>query len=116
MIDIVFLLLVFFVMTFRVVTPEGSFNVRMPQMAAPSRDVPPPTELPPLVVKLRAAPGGRLAGIRLGEQNLADFAELRREVRQLVGDDGGARLRVFLVPGRIGVRTTIWSSRTSSTP
>ncbi len=31
MIDIVFLLLIFFVMTFKVLAPEGDFNVKMPQ-------------------------------------------------------------------------------------
>ena len=34
MIDIVFLLLVFFVMTFKIIAPEGDFNIKMPAQAA----------------------------------------------------------------------------------
>ena len=35
MIDIVFQLLVFFIMTFNVVAQEGDFNIRMPAIGAP---------------------------------------------------------------------------------
>ena len=35
MIDIVFQLLVFFIMTFNVVAQEGDFNIRMPAVGAP---------------------------------------------------------------------------------
>ena len=39
MIDIVFQLLVFFIMSFKIVLPEGDFNIRMPLPAdeAPAR-------------------------------------------------------------------------------
>ena len=33
MIDVVFLLLAFFIMTFKIVAPEGDFRVNMPQAA-----------------------------------------------------------------------------------
>ena len=42
MIDIVFQLLVFFIMTFKIVAPEGDFNIKMP-MAAPAKAFPTPT-------------------------------------------------------------------------
>ena len=35
MIDIVFQLLIFFIITFKIVAPEGDFNIKMP-LAAPS--------------------------------------------------------------------------------
>ena len=41
MIDIVFNLLIFFVMTFKITAPEGDFNVKMPAQAA--QGVPDPT-------------------------------------------------------------------------
>ena len=34
MIDIVFQLLIFFVFTFKIVLPEGDFNIRMPSASA----------------------------------------------------------------------------------
>ena len=64
MIDIVFQLLVFFIMTFKIIAPECDFNIRMP-LAAPSQGVPNPDELPPLKVRLTATDDGRLADIYL---------------------------------------------------
>ena len=42
MIDIVFQLLIFFIMTFKIIAPEGDFNIKMP-LSAPS-DGPPSVE------------------------------------------------------------------------
>ena len=97
MIDIVFLLLVFFVMTFKVLAPEGDFNVKMPQKAAPAKL--PSGDLPPLVVQLRAGQGGRLAAIRLGDRDLSSFDELHHQVRRLVRDHAG--------PGSAGAATEV---------
>ena len=88
MIDIVFQLLVFFIMTFKIIAPEGDFNIRMP-LAAPSQGVPNPDELPPLKVRLTAADDGRLAGIYLNEAHMSSFGQLRRRIIGLVGDDTG---------------------------
>ena len=88
MIDIVFLLLIFFIMTFKIVAPEGDFNIRMP-LAAPSKGLPNPDELPPLKVRLTAAADGRLTGIYLNEAHMGSFAQLRRRIVGLVGDDTG---------------------------
>ncbi len=90
MIDIVFLLLVFFIMTFRVVSPEGDFHVNMP------RDGPgsvPPGEMPPIHVRLRADDRGKLARIQMGERTVKDFGELHVRIRQMVGDDTGPDIR-----------------------
>jgi biopolymer transport protein ExbD len=84
MIDIVFLLLVFFVMTFKIVEVEGDFSVRMP-LASQSSGVVDDTELP-LKLRLRATEEGRLASIQLNEISLGvDFQQLQNTVIGLVG-------------------------------
>ncbi|MEK6237543.1 MAG: biopolymer transporter ExbD, partial [Planctomycetales bacterium] len=47
MIDIVFQLLVFFVMTFKIVSQEGDFDIKMP-LAAPSEGTPDEDLYPPI--------------------------------------------------------------------
>ncbi|MDG2220329.1 MAG: biopolymer transporter ExbD [Rubripirellula sp.] len=84
MIDIVFLLLVFFVMTFKIVELEGDFSVRMPLAGreAVSMD---PTDLP-LKLRLRANQEGRLTSMSLNEIDLGtDFDQLRANVVSLIG-------------------------------
>lgn len=87
MIDIVFQLLVFFIMTFKIVAQEGDFNVRMP-LAAPSSGI--PDEMP-LAMKLRlTADGeGQLNGIQLNDTPFSSFEELHMHIRSLMGDDSG---------------------------
>jgi biopolymer transport protein ExbD len=85
MIDVVFLLLIFFIMTFRIVLPEGAFNLgKMKQAAAATRPVDP--QLPALTVRLSGDGQGRLNSIRLNGRDLAGFDELRSQVRGLLGD------------------------------
>ena len=88
MVDIVFQLLIFFLMTFKIVSAEGDFNVKMP-LAAPSEGKPPDLQLPPLTVRLTAEPGGRIAGIFLGQAPMKDFRQLRQQIVGIVGDDTG---------------------------
>jgi biopolymer transport protein ExbD len=88
MIDVVFLLLVFFVMTFRIRVPEGDFHLKMP-LEAPTEGVPEMSDLPPLKVRLRAGVEGGLAGIQLNELPLTSFSELHEQVLALVGDARG---------------------------
>lgn len=84
MIDIVFLLLVFFVMTFKIVEMEGDFSIRMP-LAGSNNSVSESLDLP-LKLRLRATPEGELASMALGENNLGvDFTALRSAVLQQVG-------------------------------
>lgn len=98
MIDIVFQLLVFFIMTFKIVAPEGDFNIKMP-LAAPSKGIPNPDELPPLKVRLTASKDGKLTGIYLNEAHMSGFGQLRKRIVGLVGDDTG--------PGSLAASTEI---------
>ena len=84
MIDIVFLLLIFFVMTFKIVELEGDFSIRMP-LAGQSNQTSDPTDLP-LKLRMRATAEGQLASMSLGENNLGvDYTLLRQKVLQQVG-------------------------------
>ena len=89
MIDIVFQLLVFFVFTFKIVLPEGDFNIRMPATAGESSQ---PSETPLLNVSLRADDVGDLAAVRLGDLAFtgeAPFAQLQEHIRTMIDDSGG---------------------------
>ncbi|QDT00028.1 ExbD/TolR family protein [Adhaeretor mobilis] len=86
MIDIVFQLLVFFVFTFKIVLPEGDFNIRMPASAGSSAQ---PSETPLLKVKLVAGADRELARIQLGDQPYASFLDLQNAIRGMVDDSGG---------------------------
>lgn len=88
MIDIVFQLLTFFVMTFKVVVPEGDFNIKMP-LAAPSSG--PPDESLSLQVKLRLTSGGdgTLSGIQMNDTNVGGINDLRGRILGLVGTETG---------------------------
>ncbi len=92
MIDIVFLLLVFFVMTFKVLAPEGDFMITMPAKAFGDVPQSAPDNLP-LVVRLRAHRDGRLAQIMLNQRQLASFDDLHLQLRELIGDEPGPDLR-----------------------
>ena len=87
MIDIVFQLLIFFIMTFKIIAPEGDFNIKMP--LEPAEGLPDEDQLPPIKVRLRATENGELASIRMGQRTLGTFGELHNEIRQIVGDDRG---------------------------
>ncbi|TWT86824.1 Biopolymer transport protein ExbD/TolR [Pseudobythopirellula maris] len=90
MIDIVFQLLIFFIMTFKIVLPEGDFNVRMPLAASESPA--PPSETPTLRLEMTADGEGKLVELRLGDLVFTGedrFAKLHAHVRSLVGDAGG---------------------------
>lgn len=90
MIDIVFQLLVFFVFTFKIVLPEGDFNIRMPSSSASQTST--PSETPLLKVRLRAAPSGELAGVQLNDNAFTGddpFFQLHQSIRGLINDSGG---------------------------
>ncbi len=89
MIDVVFQLLAFFIMTFKIIAPEGDFNIKMP-LAAPNPGLPAPDQLPPITVRLRAASDGQLASIQFGQRSLGrDFSALRQQIRGILGDNAG---------------------------
>jgi biopolymer transport protein ExbD len=72
MIDIVFLLLVFFILTFRIVPAEGDLMADMPRLATG-----PPSTDRSMNVYLTAHADGRLAGIRLEDRPVSRMNELR---------------------------------------
>jgi len=85
MIDIVFLLLIFFVMTFKIVELEGDFSVRMP-LASQSTGSVDDTELP-LKLRLQANGQGQLVSIQMNDIQLGtDFTALQNTVIGLVGN------------------------------
>ena len=89
MIDCCFQLIIFFMLTLKIFTPEGDFNIRMP-LAAPSEGVPEPDQLPPMKVRLRAAVNGAIETIEFGNRSLGkNFLALRAQVRDMVGDSAG---------------------------
>lgn len=92
MIDIVFQLLVFFIMTFQIVAQEGDFNIKMP-LAAPSETMPDIDMLPPMKLRLRADGAGNLASMQLGENSFRDFSVLRDHIIGLIGRDAPGALR-----------------------
>jgi biopolymer transport protein ExbD len=89
MIDVCFQLIIFFMLSLRLYSPEGDFNINMP-MASQAAAVPSPDQVPVMKVQLRARGDGELVSIRFGDRSLGtDFAALRNAVRGMVGDKGG---------------------------
>lgn len=80
MIDVVFLLLAFFVITFKTPEVEGDFNIKMPANAQ-SNQLPDPDAPTPVQVRLMAGDFGELTGIEFGSQPLGtDMKRLRAAV------------------------------------
>ncbi len=83
MIDVVFLLLIFFVMTFKIAAQEGDFSVKMPLQgsgAPPEQDADLPIKL-----RLKSDAGGNLADIVVNENQSfgKDFGKLRAFILQM---------------------------------
>ncbi len=87
MIDVVFQLLAFFVMTFKVAQPEGDFNVKMP-LNAPSAGVS-QDPFPPIKLRITAKADGSLNQILMGSRPIASYPALHAEILNLVGSDTG---------------------------
>jgi len=85
MIDIVFQLLVFFIMTFKIVTQEGDFNIKMPLAAASGAEV--DNTALDMTLKLTSNAEGDLTGIKLNDNAFVGFDDLHRHVIGLVGGD-----------------------------
>lgn len=84
MIDVIFLLLIFFIMTFKISAQEGDFNIKMPigggQGAMDTTNI-------PIKLRLRANPDGELVDIVVDETRSFgnDFTKLRTYILQLTG-------------------------------
>jgi biopolymer transport protein ExbD len=83
MIDVVFQLMIFFMLTLNIIAPEGDFDIRMPlgkSAGQPSDDL----QLPPIKVRLMAQADGSLAGIDMNGEPVSDFDDLRQRVAGIV--------------------------------
>ena len=92
MIDIVFQLLIFFMLTLKIVEPEGDFNINMP-LGKPTQQVNPEDPLlPPIKVRLLANEDGSLAQIIVGSNQLGSgkgaFDKLNMKILQAIGRPG----------------------------
>ncbi len=96
MIDVVFQLLSFFVMSFKIVAQEGDFNIKMP-LAAPREGLP-DTSTPPLKVRLQSNAQGQLAGISLNDNQFGtSFQSLHEYIASVVGKESGPSREAFEV-------------------
>ena len=86
MIDACFLLIVFFMLTLRLLSPEGDFSITMP-LTSPRPNSRPFPESPPIKIRLAAHPDGKLASIQMGLRKLTSFAELHNQIREVVALD-----------------------------
>ncbi len=90
MIDVVFLLLIFFVTTLKIAAQEGDFSVRMPLANTGGGAVDENMDLP-IKLRLQADAEGELANITVNDnrsfQN--DFQALRGYILQLTGGESG---------------------------
>ena len=90
MIDVVFQLLIFFMLTLKIIEPEGNFNVNMPINSKPTttQDIPQID----LKVKLQATESGELAMVSLCQQQLGNgtqaFQRLNSEILRMIGRPG----------------------------
>lgn len=83
MIDVVFQLMIFFMLTLNIIAPEGDFDIRMPQ----ARSAGPPSDdlqLPPIRVRLASNPAGGLQTIRMNGEPVADFTDLQQRVAGII--------------------------------
>ncbi|MEW4487392.1 Biopolymer transport protein ExbD/TolR [Thalassoglobus neptunius] len=92
MIDIVFQLLIFFLLTLKIIPPEGDFNINMPigAVANANDDIPPMD----LKVKLEANPDGTLKQLYFGSRALGNdfpfcFERLNQDIAAIAGGQQG---------------------------
>ena len=96
MIDIVFQLLIFFIMTFKVVAQEGDFNIKMPLASQPSDEI--PLEEPPELIRiaLRSGEAGKITTINVDDDTETQtfgpsetmFKELTDYIERKLAADG----------------------------
>ena len=93
MIDVVFQLLIFFMLTLKIVEPEGDFNINMP-VGQPQQGNPDEQNLPDIKVRMTARPDGSLQMLYFGEKQLGSnegaFVLLNDEIGALISAGGEA--------------------------
>lgn len=91
MIDVVFQLLIFFMLTLKIVKEEGDFNINMPVSGAASETAEIPLDIK---VYMAANPDGTLASVNLGERQFPAspqvFDRLNSAIIGLVGRPGSS--------------------------
>jgi len=94
MIDIVFQLLIFFMLNLKMLAPEGDFHVRLPE---PGREPSVQRDIPDIKVSLRSDRDGNLTQLAIGGTNLghdeAAFERLNSEILKLIGRPGNPLTR-----------------------
>jgi biopolymer transport protein ExbD len=88
MIDVVFQLLTFFMLTLKTVITEGDFEIRMP--LGPAQGAVDDDPVPPVRVRITAGADGERTGIAMNGTPVADFDDLRRRIVDLVGSGPGS--------------------------
>jgi biopolymer transport protein ExbD len=87
MIDIVFQLLIFFMLTLKIIEPEGDFNINMP-IGAPPTQPPDDVIVPDLKVRLEANPDGSLRQVSLTGRRLGNdpqvYDRLNQEILKII--------------------------------
>ncbi len=95
MIDVVFQLLIFFMLTLRIVEPEGDFRINMPIGAPNPADASVP-QFAPLKVRMIAGESGLLAQLLLDGRQMgngdAAFERLNQEILRAIGGQPGGAL------------------------
>ena len=95
MIDIVFQLLVFFIMTFKITAMEGDFNVKMPRASSQNDAIDQPFD-EPIKIQLKADEDGTILDIIVdGESKGKSFQALANFVAAKAGPPGPERQRVI---------------------
>jgi len=86
MIDVIFLLLIFFVLTFKIAAQEGDFSIRMPIAGSGGN---PDASKEPIKLRLRANADGQLSDIIVnGSLSFGnDWTKLRGFILQVTGGD-----------------------------
>jgi biopolymer transport protein ExbD len=91
MIDIVFQLLIFFMLQLKILAPEGNFNVNMP-IGAPAPPKPDEIKTPDIKVRMVADAAGNLAQLSIGSRNLGNddqaFDRLNGAILGIIGRPG----------------------------
>jgi biopolymer transport protein ExbD len=82
LIDIVFQLLIFFVMTFRFAEQETEFQIKFPRPGAGHAFQ--QTPLPPLRLALSADSQGQVAALRLNGETMANFAAVTERLTAIL--------------------------------
>lgn len=86
MIDVVFQLLIFFMLSFKIGAAEGDFNVTMP--ALQSQGASNQALVTQIRVRMTANPDGSLAALHFGDVPLPNFEALHAEAMAIVGSAG----------------------------